>query len=186
MRARAGALPDDAGEWSFEVVWPGLRVLVAVDGGRVRLTAAGDDAAGRDVTESFPEVRPLGRALGARPALLDGVVVAVGDDGRPDHDLVDRRLEGARRPPVVLMLVDVLHLDGHAMAPRPYRERRDALEALALAGPAWQTPAAHSGAGDALLQAAREQGLPGIVAKQLDSTYVPGATSDAWVEVAVA
>jgi bifunctional non-homologous end joining protein LigD len=186
MLARAGPLPRDAAPWSFEVVWPGLRVLVAVDGGRVRLTAAGDDAARRDVTEAFPEVRPLGRALGARPALLDGVIVAVDDDGRPDRELVVRRLDGARRPPVVLMLVDVLHLDGHSLAARPYHERRDALETLALAGPAWQTPAAHAGAGDALLEAAQVQGLPGIVAKRLDSTYEPGVTSDAWVEVGVA
>jgi bifunctional non-homologous end joining protein LigD len=180
MRARGGALPEDPERWSFEVAWPGARVLAAVDGGRVRLTA---DAGGRDVTDRFPEVRPLGRALGARPALLDAVIVAVDDAGRPERALVERRMEGAPRPPVVLMLVDVLHLDGHPLTGRPYRDRREALEALALAGPAWQTPAAHAGAGTALLEAARAQGLRGVVAKRLDSTYAPGTTSDAWIEV---
>ena len=184
MRSRSGDLPEDAEHWSFEVVWPGARVLVAIDGGRVRLTAHGrGDAAGRDVTDRFSEVRPLGRALGARPALLDAVIVAVGDAGRPERVLVERRMEGAARPPAVLMLVDVLHLDGHPLTGWPYRERRQALEALALAGPAWQTPAAHAGAGVALMDAARAQGLPGVVAKRLDSTYEPGTTSDAWVEV---
>ena len=180
MRARAGDLPDDVEQWSFEIAWPGERVLVAVDGGRVGLTA--EDG---DVTDRFPEVRPLGRALGARPALLDAVIVAIGDDGRPERTLVTRRVEGARRPPVVLMLVDVLHLDGHPLTGRPYRERRETLEKLALAGPAWQTPAAHAGAGVALLDAARAKGLRGVVAKRLDSTYEPGTTSDAWVEVTI-
>src|SRR5207248_74792 len=147
MHARRGELPDDVAGWSFEIAWPGARVLAAVDGGRPRLTADGGDPG--DVTDRFPEVRPLGRALGARPALLDGVIVALGEDGRPRRDLVARRMEGAGRPPVVLMLVDVLHLDGHPLTARPYRERRDALETLALAGPAWQTPAAHAGAGTA-------------------------------------
>jgi bifunctional non-homologous end joining protein LigD len=110
-------------------------------------------------------------------------MVAVDDAGRPERALVERRMEGAPRPPVVLMLVDVLHLDGHPLTGRPYRDRREALEALALAGPAWQTPAAHAGAGTALLEAARAQGLRGVVAKRLDSTYAPGTTSDAWIEV---
>ena len=50
---------------------------------------------------------------------------------------------------------------------------------------AWQTPAAHTGAGVALLDAARAQGLRGVVAKRLDSTYEPGTTSDAWVETRI-
>jgi bifunctional non-homologous end joining protein LigD len=178
MRARSGDLPADVEQWSFEVAWPGARVLAAVDGGRIRLAADRGD-----LTDRFPEVRPLGRALGARPVLLDGVIVAVGEAGRPERALVERRMEGAPRPPVVLMLVDVLHLDGHPLTGRPYRERREVLEALALAGPAWQSPAAHVGAGAALLEAARAQGLRGVIAKRLDSTYEPGTTSDAWVEV---
>jgi bifunctional non-homologous end joining protein LigD len=186
MRARSGDLPEDAERWSFEVAWPGARALAVVDRGRVRQTAGdGGDATGRDVTDRFPEVRPLGRALGARPALLDAVIVAVGDTGRPERALVERRMDGARQPPVVLMLVDVLHLDGHSLTDRQYRARREALEALALAGPAWQTPPAHAGAGAALLEAARVQGLRGVVAKRLDSTYQPGAMSDAWIEVTI-
>ena len=50
---------------------------------------------------------------------------------------------------------------------------------------AWQTPAAHPGAGVALLDAARAQGLRGVVAKRLDSTYEQGTTSDAWVETRI-
>ena len=161
MLARAGAVPLDAARWSFEVVWPGVRVLVAVDGGRARLTTAGDDDARRDVTEAFPEVRPLGRVLGARPALLDGVIVAVDDDGRPDHELVVGRLEGARRPPVVLMLVDVLHLDGHSLVERPHHERRAALEALALVGAGLADPRGARGRRRGVVAGRAGAGAPG-------------------------
>jgi bifunctional non-homologous end joining protein LigD len=37
----------------------------------------------------------------------------------------------------------------------------------------------------ALLDAARAQGLRGVVAKRLDSAYEPGTTSDAWLEVTI-
>jgi bifunctional non-homologous end joining protein LigD len=182
MWARSGELPDDEGSWSFEVAWPGRRVLASIDGGRVRVVAGA-----LDMTERVPELRALGRAVGARPALLDGVLVGIGSDGRPDRDLVARRLDGTHKPPppLVLMLVDVLHLDGHPSTPRPFHERRAQLEDLALAGPAWQTPAAHVGAGAALVEAARAQGLGGVIAKRLDSPYVPGTVSDAWIELRI-
>jgi bifunctional non-homologous end joining protein LigD len=140
-----------------------------------------------DVTERVPELRMLGRALGARPALLDGVLVGIGGDGRPDRELVARRLDGSSKapPPLVLMLVDVLHLDGHPWTARSFRERRAQLNELALAGGAWQTPAAHVGAGAALLEAARAQGLDAVIAKRIESSYVPGAVSDDWIEIGV-
>ena len=53
---------------------------------------------------------------------------------------------------------------------------------MVLAGPAWQTPATHA-EGGALLDAVRAQGLPGVVAKRVDSVYEPGVVSSSWVEV---
>ena len=93
IRARPGDLPDDVEHWSFEISWPGVRVLAAVDGGRVRLTAGDAVTENRDVTEQIHRQqrchRQLSRGgsprspLGARPALLDAVIVAIGDEGRP-------------------------------------------------------------------------------------------------------
>ena len=57
------------------------------------------------------------------------------------------------------------------------------MEQLRLGGPAWQAPAAHVGDGTALLDAARANGLWGVVAKRLDSRYRPGRQSDDWREV---
>ena len=91
LGAGAGrAAPDDrdpgpmpAGgrrRWAYELAWSGHRVLVAVEGGRVRAT----DARGADVSAGYPELRAIGPALGARVCLLDGEVVVLGNDGRPD------------------------------------------------------------------------------------------------------
>ena len=81
------------------------------------------------------------------------------------------------------MVFDVLWLDGHSTCELPYTDRRKLLEQLALAGPTWQTPPTTFGGGAAVLRAATELGLEGVVAKRLDSPYLPGRRSDAWRKV---
>ena len=73
--------------------------------------------------------------------------------------------------------------DGRSVLRRPYTERRELLEGLALSGPSWQTPAYHRGDGAALLALSRDQGLEGIVAKRLDSAYEPGGRPGTWVKL---
>ena len=82
---------------------------------------------------------------------------------------------GRRRGAAVTYLVfDLLWLDGRLLTGLPYAERRRLLEDLEVAGPAWQTVGSFPGTGTALLAATREQGLEGVVAKRLQSTYQPG------------
>jgi bifunctional non-homologous end joining protein LigD len=66
----------------------------------------------------------------------------------------------------------------------PYTERRLRLEELGLKGGNWQTPSYHVGDGNALLAAAKAQGLHGVVAKRLDSAYSQGRRSRDWIFVA--
>jgi bifunctional non-homologous end joining protein LigD len=183
-------LPDDGRAWAYEMKWDGMRVLLTVQGGRVRATTRqGNDATGR-----FPELAGLGRALGSTEAILDGEVVVLDERGRPSFERLQPRLQAAseravRRlmetAPAVVMLFDVLWLDGHPTMDRPYSERRDLLERLALAGPAWQTPPATVGDGTRVMAAARDLGFEGIVMKRLDSPYLPGQRSDAWRKLKV-
>jgi bifunctional non-homologous end joining protein LigD len=167
-----------------------MRVLIVVEGGRVSLTSrAGNDATGR-----FPELRALGEALGQTEVVLDGEIVALDARGVPSFEVLQPRMQAGSAAavrklvperPVVCMLFDLLWLDGHSTCELPYHERRALLERLALTGPAWQTPPASVGNGDAVLATARELGLEGVVAKRLDSTYRPGRRSDAWRKVKV-
>jgi bifunctional non-homologous end joining protein LigD len=185
MTATPGELPSGPG-WGFEIAWGGARTIAFLEPGRLRLENAQLD----DVSELFPEVRRLTRQVGARPMVLDGEIVAFGDDGRPDRERLARRLKPgsesavrtrARGNPVVYVIYDLLHLDGRSTIQRPCAERRERLERLGLEGEAWRTPANHVGDGRELLEAARSQGLDGIVAKRLDSPYEPGKPG--WVLV---
>ena len=188
MLARPGRLPRDDAAYGYEVKWDGIRTILFAEGGRVRLQ-------GRNLTDftpRYPELRELGRALGARELILDGEIVAFDADGRPSFERLQGRMHLAsdsavrrrmRDTPVSYVAFDVLHLDGRSTMGLPYSERRELLDQLDLQGPHWRTPVFHVGDGRALLQASREQGLEGIVAKRLDSRYEPGRRSGAWVKV---
>ncbi len=188
MMARLSTLPADESNWGFEIKWDGLRAVLYCEGGRVRL----QNRNLRDMTVQYPELRGLGRALGSNDAVLDGEVVALDEQGKPRFELMQRRMhvgsESAinrltKSIPVVYMIFDLLYLDGSSTMALPYTERRSKLEALGLRGDHWQVPAYHAGDGAALLEASRQQGLEGIVAKRLDSFYEPGKRSGAWRKV---
>ena len=83
-----------------------------------------------------------------------------------------------------LFLWYLLWMDGHDHTGSTYRERRARLQELTLQGPSWQAPSHHEGDGAALLDAAAGQGLPGLVAKRIDSTYQPGERSNVWRYIA--
>ena len=188
MLARPGDLPRDDRQWAYEVKWDGVRALLYWEPGSLRLESRNLN----DITAQYPEVRALGRELGSRRAVLDGELVAFGEDGRPSFELLQQRMHlaspgaaarRARQVPVTYVVFDLLYLDGRMLCEAPYGERQAALEALRLEGPAWRTPGYHAGDGPAMLEASGRQGLEGIVAKRLDSCYEPGRRSGAWLKV---
>ncbi|MHB9864019.1 ATP-dependent DNA ligase [Streptomyces sp. YIM S03343] len=191
MLATPGTLPPAAQDerWAYETKQDGQRATVYLPGdGNVLLRAR----SGADITAAYPELRPLGGALGTTPAILDGEILAVDDQGRADFQLLQSRMGLAHSPglaarraaqiPVHLVLFDVPYLE-HPLLALPYRARRTALEGLGLAGPHWSTPAALVGHGAEALRATREHGLEGLVCKRLDSVYEPGVRSHAWIKI---
>ncbi|NJP72632.1 ATP-dependent DNA ligase [Streptomyces sp. C1-2] len=192
MLATPGSLPparQDA-RWAYETKQDGQRVVVYLPGdGRIELRAR----SGQLVTGAYPELSPLGAALGDTPAVLDGEVVVLDDQGRGDFQLLQSRMglahapalaaRRAARTPAHLVLFDVMHLGGESSTGLPYTRRRARLEGLRLAGAHWSTPAALVGHGERALAATRERGLEGLVCKRLDSVYEPGVRSRAWIKI---
>src|SRR5215207_11283167 len=178
----ARELPADQRDWAFEPKWDGYRALGHLVGGELALRSRN----GVDMAGWFPELAALARALGEHAGVLDGEVVALGDDSRPSFGALQQRMAGRggrRRGAAVTYLVfDLLWLDGRLLTGQPYAERRRLLEDLEVAGPAWQMVASFAGAGTALLAATREQGLEGVVAKKLQSTYLPGRRTRSWLK----
>jgi bifunctional non-homologous end joining protein LigD len=177
----ARELPGDQAGWAFEPKWDGYRALGHVVGGGLSLRSRN----GVDMAGWFPELAALAGSLGDHAGVLDGEVVAF-DAGRPSFEALQGRMAGRagrrRGAPVTYLAFDLLWLDGRLLTGLPYTERRRLLEELEVAGPAWQTVASFAGAGTALLTATREQGLEGVVAKRLRSTYLPGRRTRNWLK----
>jgi bifunctional non-homologous end joining protein LigD len=188
MLAKLGPLPARERDFGFEVKWDGIRAVAYYEPGRFRIESRNLN----DITAQYPELRRLGRQLGSRDAILDGEIVAFDEQGRPSFSLLQHRMHltrdadikrRAREIPVHFLLFDVLYLEGRTVMGRTYEERRELLESLGLEGPHWRTPGYHSGEGKALVEASATNGLEGVVAKRLDSTYAPGRRSPYWIKV---
>jgi bifunctional non-homologous end joining protein LigD len=170
------ALPRGEG-WVYEPKWDGFRALVTLAGGDVRLTSRN----GNDLTTRFPSVaRAAEHAIRTADAVLDGEICALDEQGRSRFSLLQ---EGAGT--LVLVLFDVLDVEGEPLLELQLADRRERLEALVDPRVGGVVVSPQFEDGDALLAAAAEQGLEGVVAKRLDSTYVPGRRGPEWRKVKV-
>ena len=123
-------------DWTYEPKWDGFRVIATVRDGSVRLLSRN----GHMFTRLFG---PVSDALRSFPAsiVLDGEVVAITDEGRPDFEALQQRLrprDGKLPGHVCYMLFDCVYVNGHALFSRPLEERRRILQEFrpALAGDA--------------------------------------------------
>lgn len=188
MFAKLGDLPRDEKDWAFEIKWDGVRALAYSQPGRITLMSRNLI----DITQRYPELRLLNRALSSHSAILDGEIVAFDEEGRPSFKTLQQRMHlnsdsairrHAEHGGLTYVIFDLLFFDGHSLLDVPYEQRRAQLEALDLNGDAWQTPSYHRGNGKRLLEATAKQGLEGVVAKRLTSPYEPGRRSANWVKV---
>jgi bifunctional non-homologous end joining protein LigD len=191
MLAKPGEIPESDGEdWAYEIKWDGIRALGYADHGKWCMLSRRFE----DVSARYPELEPIAEALKGHSAILDGEVVALDDEGRPRFQLIQSRMglssagmiqARVKQQPVDYVIFDLLHLDGHCVRDLPYVQRRELLEGLGLDGPRWRTPRYRHGGGADLLEAARHQGLEGIVAKRCDSPYRPGKRTGEWIKTRV-
>jgi bifunctional non-homologous end joining protein LigD len=193
MMATPGPVPGGSGAgWAFEVKFDGVRAIGYARPGGLRLVSRND----RDVTASYPEIGALdlGGVEGSDAGIvLDGELVALDGRGRPDFELLQHRMHVVRpsaelvaQVPVGYVVFDVLRLGGQSLLGAPYRERRELLAGLGLAGRGMQVPPNFTGTpGAVVLDAVAQQGLEGVVAKRLESSYQPGRRSKSWVKTAI-
>ncbi len=168
-------LPTGGG-WVYEPKWDGYRVLGYVRGGEATLRSR----RGNDLTARFASVaRELPQALRSPDAVVDGEVCALDEHGRPSFSAMQQAKPGT---PLVYEVFDLLELDGEPLLGLALTERRAQLEALVVPSRAVQVSGTFDD-GDALLEAAVEQGLEGVMAKRAASQYQEGKRGRDWLKV---
>ena len=166
-----------AGEgWRFEPKWDGYRALGYVRNGEARLRSRN----GNDLSDRFPAVvGELVKAVRSPNCVVDGEVCALDERGRPSFSSMQQGLPGTT---VVYELFDLLELDGEPVVDLPLCERRQRLEALLAPNRTVQLSGVFDD-GEALLEAAEELGLEGVMAKRSASAYREGKRGGDWLKV---
>ena len=190
MKAVPGDLPDADGSWAYEIKWDGMRILAFLDSDGVRLASSN----GNSATVAFPELQGLTALMsGFESMVLDGEVVAFGEDGLPSFSTLQHRmhvsdpkaaLSRAQDTPVTFAIFDLLHLNGHDLIGLPLSDRRKLLEQIVdTAGSHWRLTQQTLDNPAAMLQNVADRGMEGLIAKRLTSTYQEGKRSKSWLKV---
>ncbi len=184
---REDAFSDPA--WLFELKYDGYRLLAARPGAKGFLRYR----SGLDATQAFPEITRAMSALPYEGLVLDGEVVVLDDDARPNFQRLQQRAmllrardidRAMREHPVTFYAFDLLALFGHDLRALPLTVRKQLL-AKVLPTTGTIRYADHiPEQGEALMQQVRALGLEGIVAKRADSTY-PGVRTASWLKIRV-
>ena len=170
----ADGVPRGEG-WLFEVKWDGYRALCRLSGGEADLRSR----TGKDLTERFGTIaHALPRALRTPNCVVDGEVCALDAAGKPSFSAMQ---QGSGT--LVIELFDLLELDGEPLVDLPLTERRKRLERLVAGRSGTVRLSETFQDGEALLAAAVEQRLEGIMAKRADSRYLPGKRTRDWLKV---
>lgn len=143
----------------------------------------------------FPELLALARSLPG-DFILDGEITATAEGrwlgGADLRKHLNQRKTGGdlfltdphQDSPLRFIAFDLLWRDGEDLLAQPLLDRREKLEALALAPPFETIPihAADDPAGiETLFQQALRDGHQGLVAKDPQSRYTPGHGNEAWI-----
>jgi bifunctional non-homologous end joining protein LigD len=163
--------------WVFEIKWDGYRIVSRIAESEAELRTRKD----QDYTQRFANVaRELPKALKTPDCVVDGEVCALDENGRPSFSAMQQGKSGT---PIVYFVFDLLEVDGGPIIDLPLAERRKRLEQLLDRRNKTVRLSETFDDGKALLKAAKDQRLEGIVAKRLESRYLPGKRSRDWLKI---
>ncbi len=169
--------PFDNADWLFEIKWDGYRSVAFLDDGKARLVSRNQN----EMTSQYPELRDLPEYVRARTAILDGEIVALDEAGHPSFSLMQQRtgISGSgrrvkasdRSVPIAYYVFDLLYLDGYDLSRVDLEKRKELLAGIIAGSALVRYSDHHLEQGTALYEAAKQQGLEGIVAKRRNSCY---------------
>ncbi|HET7168493.1 MAG TPA: DNA ligase D [Candidatus Limnocylindrales bacterium] len=181
MLATLATKPFDDDDWLFEIKWDGFRVQAVVDAGKVRIWTRNL----KDAASYFPKLLSPPRWIEAQQAIVDGEVVALDEDGRPDFSLLQTKLGDASASGLVYQVFDLLYLDGRSLLDVPLEDRKRLLRSVLKDHPRVRYASHIEGEGTTFFEAAKAMGVEGMVAKLRRSRYEPGRRSSAWLKIKI-
>jgi bifunctional non-homologous end joining protein LigD len=159
------------------VKWDGYRAIAEIQDGKVALYSRNRISLNKKYLPISDSLQKLKFA-----AVLDGEIVVVDDQGRPDFQML-QNYQKSRRGHLIYYVFDLLFFDGHDLTSLPLLRRKELLKEvlpsaqyLKFSDHVWED-------GVLFFQVVKEKGLEGIIAKHSQSAYRMGRRSRQWLKI---
>lgn len=174
------------GTWVYEPKLDGVRALIYVNGGRVRIYSRNR----KPLNDAYPELVEALQVAVRGDAVLDGEIAAFDEArGITSFARLQQRMQlrdplRARRSQVAvhLYLFDCLYYEGIDLTGLPLLERKSVLKDIVRYRDPLRFNPHQTTDASAMLRDACEQGAEGIIAKRAESRYVSARSSD-WLKI---
>jgi DNA ligase D-like protein (predicted ligase) len=165
-------LPDGP-EWTYEIKLDGYRLEVVRTSRMTTLYSRRENV----LNQRFPYIATAFEDL-PKETVIDGELVALGPDGRPEFNLLQNFRSAESR--IVYYAFDILVHEGRRLTGLPLLERRDILRSVVEPGEHVALSQVSDRPAAEMLQFVKSHGLEGAVAKRSDSVYQPGQRTGLW------
>lgn len=178
--------PFDSEDFLYEIKWDGYRALAYLSD---KTTIYSRNQL--ELTQSFPDLQGLHLRVKQKPVILDGEIVVL-QDGKPSFSTLQARgkvsdplkiKRFSKQTPATFVAFDVLFCNGENVISLPTRQRKKVLEEVIEQGPDLIISQYVVGSGHEFFAVVNAAGLEGMVAKKLDSPYLPGKRSGYWKKI---
>jgi bifunctional non-homologous end joining protein LigD len=169
--------PFNDPNWIFEVKWDGYRAVAEIRDGSVSLYSRNL----MPFDKKFPPIVKALRKFGF-DAVLDGEIVVVDDQGRPDFQALQHYPDEGEGH-LLYYVFDILHFQGHDLTGLPLLRRKELLKKILPTSSGIRTSNHVEKEGVLFYRVVNEKGLEGIIAKHALSPYVMGRRSRQWLKI---
>jgi DNA ligase D-like protein (predicted ligase) len=160
-------------KWTYEIKLDGYRLEVVRRGRETTLYSRRQNV----FNKKFPHIAA---ALNSLPddTVIDGEVVALGADGKPDFNLLQNFRSAESR--IHYFAFDILIHRGRRLTGLPLSERRAILVSVIEPGEHVALSQVSDRSAGEMLRFIKSHGLEGAIAKRSDSVYQPGQRTGLW------
>jgi bifunctional non-homologous end joining protein LigD len=190
MMAYLTDTPPAGKNWVYEIKWDGVRALCFIRDGKLDYILS---RTGNRCERQYPEMTVLPRQVSARDAIIDGEIAVLDEKGRPSFNRIQPRIAQtdpnsvahlSRSTPVTFFAFDIVYCDGYDLRDASLAKRREILQAIFDPTDRFRISGQFAAEGTEMLEAAKQAGLEGIMAKQADSKY-ESRRSRSWLKIKV-
>ncbi|HZV70482.1 MAG TPA: DNA ligase D [Saprospiraceae bacterium] len=170
--------PFDQEGWVYEIKWDGYRAVASVNKNKSNLLSRNN----KSFNEKFYPVQHAIEEWDIQ-AVVDGEIVVLDDDGKPDFGALQNWRSEADGH-LVFYVFDLMWYDGYDLTKVPLTERREMLSQLLPGGDSIiRMSDSFESTASELLKAIHKMGLEGIMAKKENSLYYPGTRTKEWLKM---